>query len=308
MVYDLPDTRGYGMPYYYMVYWGDPNESYTDPPWDNMEWYGNADGYRLPTSTEWELAAKAEENYNYSGSNDINDAAWYDDNSLGTTHSVGTKNPNSNGLYDMSGNVHEWCWDWPWGSSTRIYRGGSYASTTSDCLITAVNSDSPGFSDSTIGLRTAKTLVGSDYVIPLTITYNSNNGSGQTITQDNIWPNSQGTLMSNTFLRLGYTFWGWSLSANGSVAYADEEIITIGTADLTLYAVWAGNPYTVSFNANGGSGGQTIPVIATFGQPMPNIGSNIPINGDDYFVGYFDVAETMYYNANLFSVSYKCKK
>jgi formylglycine-generating enzyme required for sulfatase activity len=104
----------------------------------------NANGYRLPTEAEWEYAAKggngSPRGYIYSGSNRAGPVAWYSRNSGKTMHPVGTKAPNSLGLYDMSGNVWEWCWDWygdytsdaqtdPTGAATgsyRVIRGGSW--------------------------------------------------------------------------------------------------------------------------------------------------------------------------------------
>ena len=71
--------------------------------------------FRLPTEAEWEFACRGGNNscgYKYSGSNDIDDVAWYDGNSGGKTHPVATKAPNELGIYDMSGNVYEWCSDW----------------------------------------------------------------------------------------------------------------------------------------------------------------------------------------------------
>ena len=72
-------------------------------------------GYRLLTEAEWEYAARGgihnTDNYIYSGSNIIDDVAWYDSNSGNVTHPVRTKLPNQLGIFDMSGNIWEWCWD-----------------------------------------------------------------------------------------------------------------------------------------------------------------------------------------------------
>lgn len=68
-------------------------------------------GFRLPTVDEWQFAAKGGKNYAYSGSNNLDEVGWYNNNSGKKTHPVAQKKPNGYGLYDMSGNVHEWCWD-----------------------------------------------------------------------------------------------------------------------------------------------------------------------------------------------------
>jgi formylglycine-generating enzyme len=110
--------------------------------------------YSLPTEAEWEYAARGGNKgngYAYSGGNDLHELGWYEDNSNRQTHSVGEKKPNELGLYDMSGNVEEWCMDWydanyystspthdpkgPNSGIARVLRGGSWISPAAYCRV-----------------------------------------------------------------------------------------------------------------------------------------------------------------------------
>ena len=114
----------------------------SDTNWDAAVCDFEADGYRLPTEAEWEWLARGGENYFYAGSNTIDDVAWYEKNTSDTgTREVKTKKANGYGLYDMSGNVYEWCYDWAddWygtsSGSTRVYRGGFWGRSDYGCQV-----------------------------------------------------------------------------------------------------------------------------------------------------------------------------
>ncbi len=98
----------------------------------------SANGYRLPTEAEWEWAARGGGkglHYEYSGNNDADAVAWYYYNSGRKTHPVGQKQANSLGLYDMSGNVCEWCWDWYKDSYDRGYQIDPVGAASGACRI-----------------------------------------------------------------------------------------------------------------------------------------------------------------------------
>jgi formylglycine-generating enzyme required for sulfatase activity len=134
----------------------------------------NADGYRLPTEAEWEYAARCGEDTLYSGSDNIDDVGWYIDNSGVLSHEVATKTPNACGLYDMSGNVWEWTWDWyesgyysggdmidPVGPSTgseRVDRGGSWGNGAWWGRLSERDQYSPNLGDRGLGFRLARTV------------------------------------------------------------------------------------------------------------------------------------------------------
>ncbi|WP_051537901.1 SUMF1/EgtB/PvdO family nonheme iron enzyme [Treponema sp. C6A8] len=90
-----------------------------------IEFDANADGFRIPTMEEWDIAIKGGENYTYSGSEDLDSVAWTDCNSGGKVHEVAQLKPNGYGIYDMSGNVFEWVWSVR-PDTSRYLRGGSF--------------------------------------------------------------------------------------------------------------------------------------------------------------------------------------
>ncbi|NUU80148.1 formylglycine-generating enzyme family protein [Paenibacillus xylanilyticus] len=117
-----------------------------------------SDGYRLPTEAEWQYACKAgTSGYRYG---ELNDIAWFEENSQGRVHEVGTKEANAWGLYDMLGNVWEWCWDQydeeVYGSY-RVFRGGSWAEEARGCGSTCRRRSHPTFGIDDLGFRLART-------------------------------------------------------------------------------------------------------------------------------------------------------
>jgi formylglycine-generating enzyme required for sulfatase activity len=169
------------------------NASGTGTPADGAVMKSNADGYRLPTEAEWEYAARGGDQtattqwaYTYAGTStegtgtgQLGDYAWYKDNSydLGNTnpaygaHPVGTRAPNkaTGGLYDMSGNVYEWCWDWYSYSITsstpdtgaasgaqRVYRGGTWSFNAANCPVAFRYGNSPYNRVNSMGFRVVR--------------------------------------------------------------------------------------------------------------------------------------------------------
>ena len=126
--------------------------------------------YVLPTEAQWEYAARGGEKsqgYKYSGGNDIDEVAWYYDNSEYSTHPVGLKQANELGIYDMSGNVWEWCQDWygsysseaqtnpagPEEGSARVLRGGSWYGNARGCRVSYRFNNYPSYRYGNFGFR-----------------------------------------------------------------------------------------------------------------------------------------------------------
>ena len=133
--------------------------------------------FRLPTEAEWEYVARGgqkSKGYKYAGSNNIDEVAWYRENSNAKTNEVGLKKANEVGIYDMSGNVWEWCEDWydrvfyenavknnPINKKQNIYRvlrGGGWNHNVAYCRVAFRIGDSLKFSNSGVGFRLASSL------------------------------------------------------------------------------------------------------------------------------------------------------
>ena len=131
--------------------------------WWNVTCNFQANGYRLPTSAEWEYAARggnglSNYQYKYAGSNDLDTVAWYWDNSNSSAHEVKLKQPNELYLYDMSGNIYEWCWDKSENSTELRYsRSGYWSNAGDEFCVSSMYPHTSTYRQHNVGFRLVRT-------------------------------------------------------------------------------------------------------------------------------------------------------
>jgi formylglycine-generating enzyme required for sulfatase activity len=217
-------------------------DSPTKDAWDAVQMVAGSDGYRLPTEAQWEYACRAGTTTAYNTGDTISDdTGWYISNSDERTHEAGLKTPNAYGLYDMHGNVFEWCWDWygpytsgeqtdptgPVSGSDRVIRGGSFEMP--DSILRSAVRLFPFYSrDADMGFRLARILP------PLTHTVTFDSGGGSPVTGQTVAEGKKVIRPPNP-QKQGFDFDNWYSNPALTVLYNFDAPVSTG---ITLYAKW----------------------------------------------------------------------
>jgi formylglycine-generating enzyme required for sulfatase activity len=225
--------------------WGSIPTEWSSPTidvWDAVQMVAGSDGYRLPTEAQWEYACRAGTTTAYNTGDTISDdTGWYADNSGGRTHEVGLKPPNAFGLYDMHGNVFEWCWDWlesytsdeqtdptgPVSGHYRIQRGGSWEDIDF-MLRSAFRYDSWFLWDSTIGFRVARNPPAVTHTVTLDL------GGGNPVSAQIVVEGKKVIRPPNPE-KSGFEFVNWYSDPALTFLYNFDTPVS---TDITLYAKW----------------------------------------------------------------------
>jgi formylglycine-generating enzyme required for sulfatase activity len=250
---------------------------------DSVTVTASANGYRLPTDAEWEFAARSgtqSQGYEYSGGNDLNAVGWYLDNSAGaacnynsgkSTWPVGQKAPNELGLYDMSGNVWEWCFDWhpDWVGSSRVLRGGGWDILAGSCRVAYRGRFYPDHGDYSAGFRVA---LAPDSVPPETTTTMSSTSSSSSTTSSTT-STTDSTSTDSTSTSLTTTTTSDSTTSESSTTSSTTTTTTTSTTTSSTTATITGDYLIVDLSA--GPSATDYPVSSL---------SSVPVGGwtDEY--------------------------
>ena len=283
----------------------------------------NVEAFDLPTEAQWEYACRAGTITDYNnGKNNTNpeqDPAmnevgryYYNqsDNKGGYSSghtTVGSYQPNAWGLYDMHGNVSEWCLDWYGGSlsgsdpvgpssgTEHVMRGGDWCHDYNgalSCTSSYRGGINSWFDDYWCGFRLAMTP--SNSVETVTITFDANGGTVSPSSQSYTANGTYGSLPTPSYT--GHTFLDWFTAPSDGTQVTESSIVPASA--ITLYAHWSANMYTVTLDQQNGNGG-TASVTATYGIVMPSI--TVPTRSGYTFGGYWtgtNGSGTQYYTAS----------